>query len=110
MLAVDFQNDPIVWRHWATSRPRQLRHTDIGNATVRLARWRFDRYPTASANSGAVHNTPSGIDSERVHQAFSAVQRQAGNKRKKLTTEACLDLAWRTCDALGAIQPTHRRA
>ena len=77
---------------------------------MRLPRWRLDLYQTASTNSGAVHNTPSGIDSERFRQAFSEVQRQARIKREKLTTEACLDLAWRIYDALGAIQPTHRRA
>lgn len=57
-----------------------------------------------------MRNTPSGIDRERFRQAFSEVQRQAKVKREKLTTDACLDLAWRIYDALAAIQPAHRRA
>ncbi len=57
-----------------------------------------------------MRNTPSGIDRERFRQAFSEVQRQAKVKREKLTTDACLDLAWRIYDVLGAIQPAHRRA
>ncbi len=57
-----------------------------------------------------MRNTPSGIDRERFRQAFSEVLRQAKVKREKLTTEACLDLAWRIYDALGAMQATRRRA
>ncbi len=56
-----------------------------------------------------MRGAPSGIDRERFRQAFSEVQRQAKVKREKLTTDACLDLAWRIYDALAAIQPAHRR-
>lgn len=57
-----------------------------------------------------MRNTPPGIDRERFRQAFSEVQRQGKVKREKLTTEACLDLAWRIYDALGALQTAQRRA
>lgn len=53
---------------------------------------------------------PSGVERERFRQAFCEVQRQAKVKREKLSTDASLDLAWRIYDALGTIQPTHRRA
>jgi len=56
-----------------------------------------------------MRNAPSSVDRERFRQAFSEVQRQAKVNRESLTPDACLDLAWRFYDALGAIQPVGRR-
>lgn len=57
-----------------------------------------------------MRHAPSSVDRERFRQAFSEVQRQAKVNRESLTTDACLDLAWRFYDALGAIQPVGRRS
>lgn len=56
-----------------------------------------------------MRQAPSGIDRERFKTAYKEVQRQAKTRREKLSTDTCLDLAWRFYDALSALQPDRRR-
>jgi transcriptional regulator with XRE-family HTH domain len=56
-----------------------------------------------------MRQAPSGIDRERFKTAYEEVQRQAKTRREKLSTDTCLDLAWRFYDALSALQPDRRR-
>jgi len=96
----------------------------IGGARLSVIQYESGRSSPAAETLAAMENvgvdvrfvltgmrdTPSGVDRERFKVAYEEVQRQAKVKREKLTTESCLDLAWRFYDALGAIPPTHRRA